>query len=418
MEMEAGAGQGAALEQPGTKKLYYDNSHLKSCQATVRSCTKTQEGYQALLDQTVLFPTGGGQQTDLGKVGPANVLDCREEGDEVVHLVDAPLAVGERVTVTLDWDRRFDYMQQHTGEHLLSFAAHTLFDAANVGFHLADGYTTIDFHKPLTKEQLVQMEDLANGFVWKNLPVEAAVYPDEEALQGLPLRKHAQGLQGPIRVVSIAGADCCTCCAPHCKHTGEVGCIFITDAAAYKGGTRITFLCGKRALACLRGEHAALDRIARRFSTSRELAESAVAKRCDEYGALKRQERGLIAKLNGYISAELAASAEKAGKWELITALLEGMDGGRLKELAQGVAKPGVLAVLFAKCQDKLLYVVACGAGFPVDAGELAQAVNAAVNGKGGGRGTLAQGMSASLSGAEQAVEQVRYYLTQRLRQG
>ena len=404
------------LEQPGTRKLYYEDSHRKSCTAMVRACQATEQGYDVIVDQTVLFPTGGGQQTDLGAMGPAKVLACREEGDEVIHLVDAPLTPGETVTITLDWERRFDYMQQHTGEHLLSFGAYHLFGAANVGFHLADSYTTIDFDKPLTKEQLTQMEDLANRFVWENLPVEARVYPDEDAIAELPLRKHAEGLKAPIRIVSIEGADCCTCCAPHCRRTGEVGLIFIIDAAAYKGGTRVTFLCGKRAVASLRGEHEALDRLARRFSTSRELTESAVIKRCDEYSALKRQERSLIAQLNGYVTAQLAASAETVGKWKLVTALLDDIDGGRLKDLAQGVAKPGVLAALFAKSQEKLLYVIACGEGFPVDAGELAQAVNAAINGKGGGRGTLAQGMSATLSGAEQAVEQVHDYLTRRLR--
>lgn len=398
-----------------TEKLYYADSHLKTCEAVVRACTAAEGGFDVLLDRTVLFPAGGGQQTDLGQIGGANVLACREEGDEVVHRVDARLQPGQRVCVTLDWARRFDYMQQHTGEHLLSFAAYKLYQAANVGFHLADTYTTIDFDQPLDHVQLAKMERLANELVWRNLPVSAALYPDEASIAGLPLRKHAEGLTAPIRIVQVEDADCCTCCAPHCGQTGEVGLIFATDAMAYKGGTRVTFLCGERALTYLRGEHAALDCIARRFSTSRELAESAVARRCDEYGALKRKERSLTAALNGYVSAELAAAAETVGKRTLVVRLFDEVDAGRLKELAQSVIGKNTLVALFSNTGGKLLYALACGEDFSIDIGELAQAVNAAIGGKGGGRGTLAQGMSPTVSGAKEAVEQVRYYLTRRL---
>ncbi len=399
-----------------TEKLYYADSRLRACEAVVRACAPAECGFDVLLDRTVLFPTGGGQQTDLGQIGGANVLACREEDDEVVHCVDAPLQPGQTVRVTLDWARRFDYMQQHTGEHLLSYAAYKLYEAANVGFHLADAYTTIDFDRALEHAQLAAMERLANELVWRNLPVSAALYPDEASIAGLPLRKHAGGLTAPIRIVQVEDADCCTCCAPHCRQTGEIGLIFIIDSMAYKGGVRVTFLCGGRALAYLRGEHEALDCIARRFSTSRELAESAVARRCDEYGALRRTERSLTAALNGYVSAELTAAAETVGKRTLIVRLFDGMDAGRLKDLAQSVAGKNTLAALFSNTGGKLLYVLACGADFSIDIGELAQAVNAATGGKGGGRGTLAQGMSPTVSGAREAVEQVRYYLTRRLK--
>ena len=191
-----------------TNKLYYEDSHMTRCVARVLSCTAVQGGFDVLLDQTVLFPTGGGQQCDLGTIGEAKVLDCREERGDVVHTVDRALTEGAEVTAALDWDRRFDYMQQHTGEHLLSFAFYTLFSAANVGFHLADGYTTIDFDKPLSHGQIVEAEGLANSYVWRNLPVTATLYEDEAAMRDLPLRKHAEGLTAPIRVVRVEDADC------------------------------------------------------------------------------------------------------------------------------------------------------------------------------------------------------------------
>jgi len=400
-----------------TQKLYDNDSHQTETAAVVRACTPVKGGFEVLLDRTVLFPEGGGQPSDAGTIGNASVIHCREDGGEVYHLVDRALDAGSEVAVALDWPRRFDFMQQHTGEHLLSFAFYKLFSAANVGFHLALDYTTIDFDKPLDHAQILEAETLANTYVWRNLPVTAAFYETEEAIKDLPLRKHAEGLTAPIRIVSIEGADMCTCCAPHCSFTGEIGSIFVTDAISYKGGTRITFLCGARALKHFRTAHDSLDTLARRFSTGRDNAVSAVAKLSDEYGALKKRERDLVRELNRYIAAELAESAEPAGKLRLIVRLFSGFDAARLKDLAQSVVGGKTLAVLFSENDGKLNYVLASGDAFPVDLSELVQAVNTATNGKGGGRGTLAQGMAKSAAGAAGTVEQLKDYLVRRLRQ-
>jgi alanyl-tRNA synthetase len=400
-----------------TKKLYDQNSHQTETTAVVRACTPVKDKFEVLLDRTVLFPEGGGQPSDTGTIGDATVLHCREADGEVYHLVDRALDKGAEVAVVLDWPRRFDFMQQHTGEHLLSFAFYKLFSAANVGFHLASDYATIDFDKPLDHTQIIEAEMLANSYIWRNLPVTATFYETEDDIKDLPLRKHAEGLSAPIRIVAIEGADMCTCCAPHCKLTGEIGSIFILEAASYKGGTRITFLCGDRALKHCRTAHDRLDTLARRFSTARDNTVSAVAKLSDEYGALKKRERDLVRELNHYIAAELDGSAETTGKLRLIVKLFSGFDAGRLKDLAQSVAEEKTLVVLFSKNDEKLNYVLACGEAFPVDLSEVVQAVNTATNGKGGGRGTLAQGMAKSSAGAEGTVEQLRDYLIRRLRQ-
>lgn len=400
-----------------TQKLYDQNSHQTQATARVAACTPVEGGFDVLLDQTVLFPEGGGQPCDTGWIGDARVLSCREDHGEVVHTTNRALAVGETVSVRLDWVRRFDFMQQHTGEHLLSFAFYKLFEAANIGFHLALDYATIDFDKPLSREQIAEAELLANSYVWRNLPVKTAFYDSEEDVKSLPLRKHAEGLTAPIRIVSIEDADMCTCCAPHCTLTGEIGSIFVLDAAGYKGGTRVTFLCGERALKRHRAEHDDLDAIGRRFSTARENAVSAVAKLSDEYGALKKRERELAKELNGFLSNELRSNAKQAGKFRVAVRLFSGIDAGRLKDLAQCAAEPGVLAVLFSQLDGKLSYVLASGEKFPLDVGELIPAVNAATGGKGGGRGTLAQGMAQSDSGAEETVKQVEDYLVRRLKE-
>ena len=271
-----------------TKRLYDLDSHLKQHTAVVTACTPAEQGFDVVLDQTVLFPEGGGQPSDTGTIGESTVLHVREEQGEIYHRVDRALPVGGEVTVSLDWARRFDFMQQHTGEHLLSFSFYHLFSAANIGFHLALDYATIDFDKPLSHEQVTQAEHLANTYVWRNLPVTATFYETEEEVKLLPLRKHAEGLTPPIRIVSIEDADLCTCCAPHCSLTGEIGSIFVSDAISYKGGTRITFHCGERALTRSRAVYDDMDVLARRFSTARENVVSTIQKLSDDLGACKK----------------------------------------------------------------------------------------------------------------------------------
>lgn len=398
-----------------TKRLYDLDSHQTETESRVVSCTSAGEQFDVVLDQTVFFPEGGGQPSDTGTLGGAYVSHVCEVNGEIYHRVDRPLAIGAVVSGKIDWARRFDLMQQHTGEHLLSFSFYELFSASNVGFHLALDYATIDFDKPVTHEQITEAELLANRFVWKNLPVHATFYDTEEDVRALPLRKHAEGLVPPIRIVGVEGADLCTCCAPHCSKTGEIGSIFVADASSYKGGTRITFFCGERALKLHRAQHDDLDVIARRFSCQREAAVGAVKKLSDDYGALKKSERELAKSLNGYMATEMLENAAQAGKYRVVTRLLSGVDAGRLKDLAQAASAEKTLALLLSECDGRLLYVLSAGAGFPLDVSELMPAVNAALGGKGGGRGTLAQGTSATISGSVEALEQIKSYFVKRL---
>ena len=398
-----------------TKRLYDQDSHRTEAESRVVSCVAAGDAYDVVLDQTVFFPEGGGQPSDAGTLGDAFVSHVREEGGEVIHRVDRALAVGTVVPGRIDWARRFDFMQQHTGEHLLSFSFYELFSASNVGFHLALDYATIDFDKPVSHEQIVEAEQLANRFVWKNLPVHATFYENEADVAALPLRKHAEGLVPPIRIVGIEGADLCTCCAPHCDKTGEIGSIFVADASSYKGGTRITFFCGERALKLHRAQHDDLDVIARRFSCQREAAVGAVKKLSDDYGALKRSERELAKSLNGYMATEFLASAAKAGKYRVVAQLVSGLDAARLKDLAQAASVEKTITLLISTGDDRLSYVLSTGAGFPLDVSELMPAINAGLGGKGGGRGTLAQGTSSATTGTAEALEQLRSYLIKRL---
>ena len=396
-----------------TRRLYLIDSHLFENQCTVLSCEPAKEGFDVMVDRTVFFPNKGGQPCDTGILGGVKVVDVRESGDELILRTEGPLPVGETVTGHIDEKRRLDIMEQHTGEHVLSWCAYKLFDAVNVGFHCALTYATLDLDKPLTPEQVTEMEDMANGLVRRNLPVTATIYDSEEDLAGVPLRKHAEGLIAPIRVVSIEDADSCTCCAPHVHSTGEIGAIKIVSAVAYKGGMRMTFLCGGRAMKQFQKLQTAVDAIARKFSTAGDEVLSAVEKQEAELKAVKKEKADLTARLEGYLTAELKAQAEDVKGKKLLVKLTD-TDPKRLRPLALATLPEKGLTLLLTERNGQLSYVL-CANGLKLDMGELIPAVNLALGGRGGGRGTLAQGSAPTPSGLPETVEQLRTYLKQRL---
>ena len=392
-----------------TERLYLQDSHLFENECTVLSSVPAGEGYDIVVDRTVFFPNKGGQPCDTGTLGGVSVTDCREEGDVLILRTDGPLPAGARVTGHIDEARRLDIMEQHTGEHLLSWCAYKLFDAVNVGFHCALTYATLDLDKPLTPGQAEEMETMANGLVRRNLPVTAAIYESEEDLKGVPLRKHAEGLTAPIRVVSIQDADSCTCCAPHVRFTGEIGVIKIISAAAYKGGTRVTFLCGGRALRELQRFQTIVDTIARRFSTSSENVLSSVEKQEAELKEIKKEKAALTARLEEYLTAELRSQAEDVNGKKLLVRITD-TDPKRLRPLALSTLQEKGLTLLLAEKNGQVTYVL-CANGLKLDMGDIIPAVNLALGGKGGGRGTLAQGSAPAQPGIKETAEQLRTYL-------
>ena len=392
-----------------TQRLYLMDSHLFDNQCTVLSCEPAKEGFDVIVDSTVFFPNKGGQPCDTGTLGAVRVTDVRERGDELILRTDGPLSVGETVTGHIDEGRRLDIMEQHTGEHILSWCAYKLFDAVNVGFHCALTYATLDLDKPLTPEQVTAMEDMANALVRRNLAVTAAIYESEDDLKGVPLRKHAEGLVAPIRVVSIEGADSCTCCAPHVHFTGEVGVAKIVSAVAYKGGMRMTFLCGGRALKQFQKLQTTVDAIARRFSTAGDEALTAVEKQEAERKEVKKQNADLTGKLEAYLTAELRAQAEDVKGKKLLVRLTD-TDTKRLRPLALATLPEKGLTLLLTERNGQVAYVL-CANGLKLDMADLIPAVNLALGGKGGGRGTLAQGSAPASPGLPETVEQLTAYL-------
>ena len=204
-------------------KLYYDSAYIKEFEAQVLSCQEGKKGWEITLSATAFYPEGGGQPADTGLLGNVRVTDVHEKDGQVVHYTDGPLPVGEMVRGVIDWDRRFQHMQEHSGEHLVSGLIHQRFGYDNVGFHMGTDEVTIDFNGVLEWGDLMAIEEKANGMIWENLEI-SAVYPEKDELDAMEYRSKKE-LTGAVRIVSIPGGDVCACCGTHVERTGEIGLV-------------------------------------------------------------------------------------------------------------------------------------------------------------------------------------------------
>ncbi len=229
-----------------TEKLYDQDSMLFEFSATVVFVETTVNKYKVVLDRTAFFPEGGGQTADTGKIGDSNVLDVQIENTVIYHYCDKPLCVGEKYNCILNKDERFDKMQNHSGEHIVSGIINRLHGLNNVGFHLSNSEVTLDFDGILTREQIKEVELLANEAVHKNVSI-IAYYPTEQELASLDYRSKLD-LNENVRIVTVTGYDNCACCAPHVKNSGEIGIIKLLQLEKMRGGTRIFMKCGMRAV--------------------------------------------------------------------------------------------------------------------------------------------------------------------------
>ena len=287
-----------------TRKLFYEDIHMTTFQATVISCDvigaseKTEENkeplYRLLLDSTAFFPEEGGQSADIGTINGQDVLDVQIEKDLIYHTVKEPVAVGEIIEGQVNWKQRFDFMQQHSGEHILSGIVHERFGYNNVGFHLSTREVTLDFDGALDSEQLKDIELAANRVIWLNLPIEIS-YPENSELAALSYRSKIE-IDGRVRIVTIPGVDVCACCAPHTETTGQIGILKIVNAQNYKGGVRLTILCGQRALSDYREKLDSVTTIAQSMSVKQEQVVDAFNKLRAENMSLKEAANALQAK--------------------------------------------------------------------------------------------------------------------------
>lgn len=236
-----------------THKIYYDDPHITDFTATVLSCEKDPQSGNLLLilDRSAFFPEEGGQKADAGTINDIPVLDVQIKNDTLIHVLPASAETAFHTNATINghvnWEQRFDFMQQHSGEHILSGLAHAKYGCNNVGFHLGYEEVTLDFDKVLNLEQVRELELEANKVIQQNLPIIIS-FPSKDILATMDYRSKIE-LEGDIRIVEIPGVDLCACCAPHVETTGQIGMLKVTALQNHRGGVRINILCGMRALA-------------------------------------------------------------------------------------------------------------------------------------------------------------------------
>ncbi len=283
---------------PQTIKLYDDNPEQTTFIATVLACEEVtvdgKKAYRVLLNQTAFFPEEGGQTADKGTLEGIEVADVQIKENFIFHYLPAPLTEGATVSGCIDWNHRFDFMQQHTAEHIFSGLVYALYGLKNVGFHLSEREVTMDFNAVLSEEQLRDLELRVNEAIYLDIPVKAS-FPAKEVLDAMNYRSKI-ALEGPIRIVEIPGYDTCACCAPHVKSTGQIGIMKIIHTQNYKGGIRIHIACGKRALMDYRKKHDTVSAIAVSFSTKPSLVGEAVRHLEEEISLQKNAYHSLQAK--------------------------------------------------------------------------------------------------------------------------
>ena len=363
-----------------TRKLYYEDCLLREFTSAVTSCEETKKGWAVTLDATAFYPEGGGQACDLGTLNESKVLDVQEQGEQVIHYCDAPLTVGSTVTGIIDWARRFDLMQQHTGEHILFGLIHEKYGYHNVGFHVGSDMMEVDFDGPITWEGLMELEEKANQAVWENLPVRG-FYPSQAELAAMTYRSK-KALEWPVRIVQIPGYDTCACCGVHTATTGQVGLIKILSAVKFHQGVRIQLVCGNRAYQYLRQVFEQNRQVSQVFSAKPLETGEAAQKFQQQLVSEKARSTGLQRQLYTTVAATYA------GKGKAIH-FQEDLPPAGVRELTDKIAAVcGGTAAVFSG-NDEAGYSV-CILG--EDAKELGAALTQAFPGRGGGKPGTFQG--------------------------
>lgn len=365
-----------------TRKLYYEDSHLRRFTAQVLACEENGQNYRVILDATAFYPEGGGQGADTGILGGVRVLDTREAGETVVHFCDGPLAPGSPVEGQIDYDARFLRMQQHSGEHIVSGIINRRFGYHNTGFHMGADCITIDFDGVISPEVLPEIEAEANRAVWQNLPIRCW-YPSQEQLPQVNYRTK-RALPWPVRIVEIPGFDCCACCGTHVGATGEIGLIKLFSAVHFRGGTRMEMACGKRALEILNTAYQQNKLVSQAFSAQITETGAAAQRMNDLAAAQKYRIIGLEKRIFAGIAEAFAGTGD-------VLLFESDLDGTALRELTDAVAeKCGGRAAVFSG-SDESGYSF-CLAQPGSDLRQLCKEMTAALSGRGGGKPGFLQG--------------------------
>lgn len=375
-----------------TVKLYEKDAYCRSFAAKVVSCTANENGYDIVLDQSAFFPEGGGQKGDTGRLGDAVVTDTQIVGDVIVHKTDKPFETGCEVCGEINWNIRFDRMQNHSAEHIVSGVAYSRFGCSNVGFHLGDDCMIVDFDKKLSAEDIAEIELASNKAVFDNIEI-IAIYPTKEEIPTLQYRSKLD-IEENLRLIRIGDVDCCACCAPHVAKTGEIGLVKITSFAPYKSGTRIEIAAGYRALAdytLLNNENKTIMKM---LSAPRDKTAEFVSRQLEQISAVTKEKQSLVREL-----AIARLSVTKVGSNGY--SFCENCSFDDLRYCSNTLAEQNiVMCVLLSETsENEYIYVISSK---ELEVTSTVKQLNAAFSGKGGGKPNYAQG---KLSGSRNEIE-------------
>ena len=365
-----------------TRKLYYEDCHLARFSAGVTSCAPVHDGWEVTLDATAFYPEGGGQACDTGLLGGVRVLDVQERGEEIIHLCSGALTVGERVEGIVDFERRFDLMQQHTGEHIVSGIVHRRWGWHNTGFHVGAELVQVDFDGPIPPEALPEIEAEANRALWENITVKTFI-PAPEELPGIFYRTKRE-LPWPVRIMQVPGYDSCACCGIHVAQTGEVGLVKIFSMVKFHQGVRMEMACGRRAMEYLNRVYQQSKVVSQTFSAPVLEIGTAAQKVNDQL----EQQKIRIASLEQRVFSGIAKDyVNQRGvlHFEL------GLSSGGVRELADKIADhcDGTAAVFSGDDESGYSY---CLVSRKEDLRPLGKEMTNRLQGRGGGKPGFQQG--------------------------
>lgn len=375
----------------GTRRLYYENVYIKEFDAEVLQCREGKNGYEIILDESAFYPEGGGQPCDTGSLGDAEVKDVQEKDGELIHYTDKALEEGAKVHGKINWERRFDLMQQHSGEHMVSGLVHEKYGYNNVGFHMGSDVITIDFSGVLDEEQLQEIEDRVNEKIWENAPVQIT-YPSGEELENIPYRSKKE-LTGQVRIVEFPGTDICACCGTHVTHTGEIGAVKFLSVVKFRQGVRVEMISGKRVIEYFSKMAKENSKVSVLLSAKPQETSKAVERLQEENFRLK----GKI------LDMEEEIFKAEAEKWEGAGSVLifkKNMEADSVRKLTDAVMQTccGCCAVFSDNGDGTYKYAMGEKDG---NLREFTKEMNQALNGRGGGKPFFVQG---SVSASEEEI--------------
>ncbi|MGN0955243.1 alanyl-tRNA editing protein [Dialister sp.] len=379
-------------------ELFYKDAYMKEFDSSVVSCSKGKKGYEVVLEDTAFYPEGGGQPGDHGTLGGAKVLDVHRKDGVVIHYTDKPLEAGSTVHGVIDWQRRFDFMQNHSGEHIFSGLVHKKFGYDNVGFHM-DHVVTVDFSGPMTMEDAMEIEKEANQLIYRNVETRIS-FPSAEELKTIPYRSKIE-LTGKVRIVEFPGGDICACCGTHVARTGEIGLIKVLSLMNHKGGVRIELACGRWALEDYDRVHDLNRDIAVRFSVKSYETVKAVEKMEKDMADFRQK----IHEMNRRYFALRAASLPEGQKAVLLVE--DSMTPMELRKFCEYLVekKPeNIIFLVSRKDENSLNYAIGSG---KVNLKPLLKEWNARLHGRGGGKDIMQGSFACSLEEVKELVNTI-----------